>query len=492
MGSRFRHFLIGLLALAMFAPAPGGAQPADGRAYSQEELDQLLAPVALYPDELLMQVLIASTYPLEVIDAARFVQRNPNLRGESLDEAVAGRNWDPSVQSLAAFPQVLEMMNEKLDWMQRLGDAFLVDQQRVMDTVQALRARAQAQGNLQSTPQQSVLTQDRVIIIEPVQPEYVYVPYYNPQVVYGPWWAPAYEPWFWNPSRDLRLSGLGGNLDRHLLRDRMGHLVPSLGLGAPGLAPAPGQRPSDGQPFLEPPGLLAAAARRDLAARAQAPPGRRVPRSGDVRPLPAGESRRGALAPGLPRPRPGRAPPQRHAADSRHATARRQRRSAGVRRHAAGTGRDATAVARDTAGTGRDATAVSRDTAGTGHDATAVSRDTAGTGHGAATVPRDAAGAGRGVFASPGRAIASASRRSRVRPRGLAPASGDERPARPAEPAVEPRARDAERPPAPQCRHSSYHAPSAPSAKPPASAPPAPSSRSSSGSPAPRGGVQKH
>jgi hypothetical protein len=146
-----------------------------------------------------MQVLIASTYPLEVVDAARFMQRNPNLRGEALDEAVAGKNWDPSVQSLTAFPQVLEMMNEKLDWMQRLGDAFLVDQLRVMDTVQSLRARARAEGNLQSTPQQSVVTQDRVIIIEPVQPEYVYVPYYNPLVVYGPWWAPAYEPWFWNP-----------------------------------------------------------------------------------------------------------------------------------------------------------------------------------------------------------------------------------------------------------------------------------------------------
>lgn len=199
MGIRWHRLLMGLFALLAFAAAPGGAQSEGPQSYAQQELEQLLAPVALYPDQLLMQVLIASTYPLEVVEAARFVQQNPNLQGDALDNALAARNWDPSVQSLAAFPQVLEMMNEHLDWMQRLGDAFLVDQQRVMDTVQALRARAVAAGNLQSTTQQTVATQDGVVIIEPAQPEYVYVPYYNPMVVYGPWWAPDYPPWFWTP-----------------------------------------------------------------------------------------------------------------------------------------------------------------------------------------------------------------------------------------------------------------------------------------------------
>ncbi len=199
MGSGVHRLLIGLFALTMLALAPVGAQPPDGQSYSQEELDQLLAPVALYPDQLLMQVLIAATYPLEVVEAARFVQQNPDLRGDALDQALASKNWDPSVQSLAAFPQVLAMMNDELEWMQRLGDAFLVDQQRVMDTVQALRQRAQAAGNLQSTPQQSVIAQDDEIIIEPAQPDVVYVPVYNPSIIYGPWWAPDYPPWLWYP-----------------------------------------------------------------------------------------------------------------------------------------------------------------------------------------------------------------------------------------------------------------------------------------------------
>ncbi len=199
VGSRMRNLFIGLLALAILAIAPVDAQSPNVPDYSQDELDQLLAPVALYPDELLMQVLIASTYPLEVIEAARFVQQNPDLRGDALDQALAGKSWDPSVQSLAAFPQVLAMMNDEIEWMQRLGDAFLADQQRVMDTVQSLRQRAEAAGNLQSTSQQSVIVQGDEIDIEPAQPDVVYVPVYNPLVIYGPWWIPAYPPWFWYP-----------------------------------------------------------------------------------------------------------------------------------------------------------------------------------------------------------------------------------------------------------------------------------------------------
>jgi hypothetical protein len=166
---------------------------------SQDQLDGLLAPIALYPDELLTQVLMASTYPLEVVEAARFVKANPNLRGQALDDALKEKNWDPSVLSLAPFPQVLDMMNEKLEWTQRLGDAFLADEAAVMRTVQRLRERAQQAGNLQSTDQQRVYVQDRSIVIEPAQPQVVYVPVYNPTIIYGPWWAPAYRPWYWYP-----------------------------------------------------------------------------------------------------------------------------------------------------------------------------------------------------------------------------------------------------------------------------------------------------
>jgi hypothetical protein len=197
--SHVRHLLVGLFALMMCALPPVGAQAPDGQGYSQDELDQLLAPVALDPDQLLMQVLIAATYPLEVVEAARFVQQNPALQGEALDQALTERNWDPSVQSLAAFPSVLVMMSDRLEWTQRLGDAFLVDQQRVMDTAQALRRRAEDAGNLQSTPEESVIAQDGELVIEPVQPDAIYVPVYNPFYVYGPWWAPDFPPWFWYP-----------------------------------------------------------------------------------------------------------------------------------------------------------------------------------------------------------------------------------------------------------------------------------------------------
>src|ERR1022692_85174 len=173
--------------IAVTAPLPQG------------ELDALLAPIALYPDQLLAQVLMASTYPLEVVTAARFVQQNPSLTGDALDQALRDKNWDPSVLSLTAYPQVLLMMNDMLDWTQRLGDAFLANQQQVMDTVQTLRSRAQGAGNLQSTPQQTVMDQGGFIDIEPAQPQYVYVPVYDPRVIYGPWSDPVYQPDDWYP-----------------------------------------------------------------------------------------------------------------------------------------------------------------------------------------------------------------------------------------------------------------------------------------------------
>ena len=202
MMNGLRSFVIALLALGMLAAMPVGGQSLpspDAPRYSQDELDQLLAPIALYPDDLLAQMLMAATYPLEVVQAARFLEQNPGLSGDALDRALAERNWDPSVQSLAAFPQVLTMMNEQLEWTQRLGDAFLVDQPRVMDTVQSLRRRAEAAGNLQSTPQQTVIAADSEIVIQPAQPDVIYVPVYDPLLIYGPWWAPAYPPWFWYP-----------------------------------------------------------------------------------------------------------------------------------------------------------------------------------------------------------------------------------------------------------------------------------------------------
>jgi hypothetical protein len=199
VNAHMRRVLIGLLVVLALVVTPGEAQTLGEPGYSQDELDQLLAPVALYQDQLLTQILIAATYPLEVVEAARFVQQNPDLHGDALDQAIADKNWDPSVQSLAAYPQVLAMMNDKLEWTQRLGDAFLVDQPRVMDTVQSLRQKAVAAGNLQSTPQLSVTTQDDDIVIDAPQPDLVYVPVYNPLLIYGPWWAPAYPPWFWCP-----------------------------------------------------------------------------------------------------------------------------------------------------------------------------------------------------------------------------------------------------------------------------------------------------
>ncbi len=184
--------------------APPQEQPV-ASSLTQEQLEQLVAPVALYPDDLLAQVMMASTYPLEVVDAARWVKANPGLKGEKLDAALREQKWDPSIKSLARFPQVLQMMNEKLDWTEKLGDAFLAQPQDLMDAAQRLRARAQAKGTLASNKKQTVTTKkvpgasSQVIVIQPTQPDVVYVPSYNPTVVYGPWPYPAYPPYAWYP-----------------------------------------------------------------------------------------------------------------------------------------------------------------------------------------------------------------------------------------------------------------------------------------------------
>ena len=167
--------------------------------FSDAELEQLAAPVALYPDPLLAQVMMAATYPVEVVQAARFVQANPSLRDSRLDEALRYQNWDDSVKALARFPQILAMMDDKIDWTQRLGDAFLAQEQDLMDAVQVLRARAQAQGTLSSSPQQVVRVEAPYIYIEPASPQVIYVPVYNPLIVFGPWPYPAYRPYYYHP-----------------------------------------------------------------------------------------------------------------------------------------------------------------------------------------------------------------------------------------------------------------------------------------------------
>jgi len=206
-----RAGLAALLALLLALPGPRGARAQDQQAptFKPEELDQLVAPIALYPDSLLAQVLMASTYPLEIVDAARFQKASPGLKDKALDDALQQKNWDPSVKSLLSFPQVLTMMNEQLDWTQKLGDAFLAQQSDVMDAVQRLRNKAQAQGNLQSTDQQKVIVQppppdapagsQQVIVIQPANPQVVYVPTYNPTVVYGAWPYPSYPPYSYYP-----------------------------------------------------------------------------------------------------------------------------------------------------------------------------------------------------------------------------------------------------------------------------------------------------
>jgi hypothetical protein len=164
--------------------------------FKQEELDQMLAPIALYPDELLSQILMASTYPLEIVQAARWTKQNKDLKGDALTQALEKQEWDPSVKSLVNFPDVLAKMNEDLEWTQKLGDAFLEQQKEVMDTVQKLRKKADEQGNLKTTEQQKVIVEKetQTIIIQPTNPQVIYVPSYNPAVVYGSWWWPAYPP----------------------------------------------------------------------------------------------------------------------------------------------------------------------------------------------------------------------------------------------------------------------------------------------------------
>jgi hypothetical protein len=179
------------------------APPQAAAAFGKEQIEQLVAPIALYPDALVAQILMACTYPLEVVQAARWTKENPKVTGKALEDAMQKQPWDPSVKSLTATPQVLAMMNDKLDWTQKLGDAFLAQQKDVLDGVQRLRAKAHAAGNLKSSKEQKVTVEQEgnitIIKIEPANPEVVYVPVYNPTVIYGPWPYPAYPPYYYYP-----------------------------------------------------------------------------------------------------------------------------------------------------------------------------------------------------------------------------------------------------------------------------------------------------
>src|SRR5271168_3270866 len=177
----------GTIAFAQDAPGPDAAEagaPPPAASWSPEQLGNLVAPVALYPDNLLSQVLVASTYPLEVVEAAQWLRQNGNLQGQQLVDAARQQNWDPSVQALVVFPDVLNRLNSNVRWTTDLGNAFLAQQADVMNAVQQMRAQARAAGKLNSNPQETVTTQTQgdqtAIGIQPVDPQVVYVPTYNP------------------------------------------------------------------------------------------------------------------------------------------------------------------------------------------------------------------------------------------------------------------------------------------------------------------------
>jgi uncharacterized protein DUF3300 len=203
--------------VALAQDTQGAAQPAQAapaappeqKIYKNEQLDQMLAPVALYPDSLLSQLLMAATYPSDFAEAADWVKAHPDAKGDAAVKQVDGEDWDPSVKSLVAFPQVLAQFAPQADWVQKLGDAFLAQPEDVMASVQRLRAQAQKAGTLKTTEQQKVIVEQApadatvpsttIIQIEPANPEVVYVPTYNPTVVYGSWAYPSYPPYYYPP-----------------------------------------------------------------------------------------------------------------------------------------------------------------------------------------------------------------------------------------------------------------------------------------------------
>ncbi len=200
---RYLAFLF-LLLLPLSAEAQQPAPATDSSSQNllkPAELDALLAPIALYPDPLLAQVMMAAGYPLEVVEAERWATANKGLTGDALKAAVDKMPWDESVKSLIATPSVLAMMSKRLDWTQKLGDAVLAQEPDVMDSVQRLRVKAQASDTLKSTKEQNVTVKQeggrQIVAIQPTDPGTVYVPYYDPNVVYGTWPYPDYPPYYY-------------------------------------------------------------------------------------------------------------------------------------------------------------------------------------------------------------------------------------------------------------------------------------------------------
>jgi hypothetical protein len=199
------NLITGVVALICLMRLTAAAQAApsapDVATLSAEQLDQLTAPIALYPDPLIAQILMAATYPLEVVEADRWLQdpAHAALGADALPAALQGVGWDPSVKSLVPFPQIPHMMDTNLQWTEQIGDAFLAQQADVMDSVQRLRKQAQAAGSLASSTQQTVEDADDSIMIEPADSSELYVPYYDPNAAYGSWPWPDYPPYYFPP-----------------------------------------------------------------------------------------------------------------------------------------------------------------------------------------------------------------------------------------------------------------------------------------------------
>ena len=175
-------------------------EPANEVVFSQAELEQLLAPIALYPDSLLTHILISATYPLEIVQANRWRQNNLNASNEEISDAMEEKDWDPSVKALIPFTQVLERLNDDLAWTQKLGDAFLQDEALLLNSIQSLRDKAQQAGTLDDIDNLTVEHEDNNIIIRSAEPEVIYVPYYDTRVVYGNWHWAHYPPVYWDIS----------------------------------------------------------------------------------------------------------------------------------------------------------------------------------------------------------------------------------------------------------------------------------------------------
>lgn len=195
--------LVSFSLVAQEPPTQASQQAQQNVEFSEAELEQMLAPIALYPDSLLTHVLIGATYPLELIQAERWLADNPGLDGEQLASETQDKPWDPSVKALLPFPRVLKRLSDEIQWTQNLGDAFLQDEQRVLESIQSLRQKADQAGNLDKMENMQISREQQNIVIQPTVREVIYVPYYDTRVVYGNWHWSHHPPVHWRPSINL-------------------------------------------------------------------------------------------------------------------------------------------------------------------------------------------------------------------------------------------------------------------------------------------------